>query len=66
MELWQYLVLFTIILYFAVCFGMIARRNGRNPFLWGVLSVLSPVNGLVLGYWAMTGHLPFNSAADSK
>jgi hypothetical protein len=49
------------ILYLAVCFGAIAKRTGRNPFLWGVVSVVSPVNAAVLGYWAWTGRLPFDA-----
>ena len=61
LELWQIAIVVGIILYLAVCFGTIARRNGRNPVIWGILSVLSPVNIIVLGYWALTGRLPFGS-----
>jgi hypothetical protein len=41
--------------YIAVCFGKIAARNGRNPLLYGLLSVISPVNLIILGIWAFSG-----------
>lgn len=63
LQLWQLAIVFSIIVYFAVCFGLIARRNGRNPFIWGVLSVLTPINAIILGYWAVTGRLPFGGKA---
>lgn len=44
--------LVALVLYVAVCFGLIARRNGRNPFLYGLLSVISPFNLVALGIWA--------------
>lgn len=44
-----------IVLYVAVCFGKIARKHGRNPWLFGLLSIVSPVNLIILGYWAFSG-----------
>ncbi len=44
-----------IALYVAVCFGKIARKHGRNPWLYGLLSIVSPVNLIILGYWAFSG-----------
>ncbi len=61
-EPWQMVLILGIIAYVAICFGMVAKRYGRNPFLWGLLSVLSPVNGIILGFWAVTGRLPFTRA----
>ena len=47
-----------LVAYVGVCFGLVARRHGRNPILWGLLSIVSPVNLALLGYWAATGRLP--------
>jgi hypothetical protein len=44
-----------LVVYVAVCFGRIAARHGRNPWLYGVLSVVSPVNLVILGVWAFSG-----------
>jgi hypothetical protein len=48
---------FTILLavYVAVCFGKIAHKHGRNPFLYGILAIIVPVNLVILGYWAFSG-----------
>jgi MFS family permease len=43
------------VVYIAVCFGRIAAKHGRNPWLYGILSVVSPVNLVILGYWAFSG-----------
>lgn len=43
-----------LIVYIAVCFGKIAAKHGKNPLLYGILSVISPVNLLILGYWAFS------------
>ena len=48
----HYAILLILVLYIAVCFGKIAARNNRNPVLYGILSVLTPVNLIILGYWA--------------
>jgi hypothetical protein len=42
------------VVYVAVCFGFIARKHGKNPILYGVLSVISPINLVILGYWAFS------------
>ncbi len=61
-ELWQAAIVAGLILSIAFCFGLLAKRSGRNPLLWGMLSVLSPVNLIILGYWACTRRLPFDRA----
>ena len=58
LELWQLAIILGLIGYVAVCFGLVARRYGRNPWLWGVAAVVSPVNLVILGYWAVVGRLP--------
>jgi hypothetical protein len=62
MEPWQVAILLAVIVYVGACFGLLARRHGRNPILWGALSILSPVNLVILGYWAVTRRLPFGRA----
>jgi hypothetical protein len=61
LELWQVAVVFVLIGYLAICFGLVAKRYGLNPWLWGAIAVISPVNLLVLGYWALMGRLPGRS-----
>ena len=58
MEIWQFAIVFGLIAYLGLCFGALAKRNGLNPWLWGAISVVSPINLLVLGYWALRGRLP--------
>ena len=41
-------------MYVAVCFGKIAAKHGRNPILYGILSLISPVNLIMLGVWAFS------------
>ena len=55
MQPFHYIIVFVIILYIAVCFGRIASKNGRNPILWGILSIVTPINLIILGYWAFSG-----------
>ena len=43
-----------VLVYIAVCFGKIAGKYGKNPILYGILSVLAPVNLIMLGYWAFS------------
>lgn len=43
-----------VLAYIAVCFGMIAGKHGRNPILYGILSIISPVNLVLLGIWAFS------------
>ena len=50
----RFFIIAVIILYIAVCFGKIAAKYGKNPILFGILSVISPVNLIILGYWAFS------------
>jgi len=43
-----------VVVYIGVCFGKIAARYGKNPILYGILSVVSPINLIILGYWAFS------------
>jgi hypothetical protein len=43
-----------ICIYIAVCFGKIAAKHGKNPILFGILSLISPINLIILGYWAFS------------
>ncbi|MFQ6001899.1 MAG: hypothetical protein ACE5LG_09585 [Anaerolineae bacterium] len=43
-----------VIVYVTVCFGRIAAKHGKNPILYGILSIISPVNLIILGYWAFS------------
>jgi len=52
---WTLITILIVVVYIAVCFGRIARKHGCNPWLYGLLSVVSPVNLLILGYWAFSG-----------
>lgn len=51
---WRVVGLVLLLAYIAVCFGRIAGKHGRNPILYGVLSILSPVNLILLGIWAFS------------
>ena len=51
--LW-WILISCLIIYVAVCFGTIAGKNGRNPILYGLLSIISPVNLIILGIWAFS------------
>jgi len=42
------------LIYVAVCFGKIAAKHGKNPILFGILSIISPINLIILGYWAFS------------
>ena len=53
-ELWQWVLGVVFIVYIAVCFGKIAEKHGRNPILYGILSVISPINLIILGIWAFS------------
>jgi apolipoprotein N-acyltransferase len=55
MDTLGWLVVGAIVVYVAVCFGKIAAKHGKNPILYVVLSVISPVNLIILGYWAFSG-----------
>ena len=49
---WHWVVAILLILYIAVCFGKIAEKNGRNGIIYGILSIISPINLILLGIWA--------------
>ncbi|NCO24071.1 MAG: hypothetical protein GW897_03015 [bacterium] len=42
------------LIYIAVCFGKIAAKHGKNPILFGILSIISPINLIILGYWTFS------------
>ncbi|MFQ6674986.1 MAG: hypothetical protein ACE5LH_01435 [Fidelibacterota bacterium] len=54
MEPIGWLLIAALFAYVAICFGRIAGKHGKNPVLYGVLSLLSPVNLIILGYWAFS------------
>jgi hypothetical protein len=54
MDTWGYVLLAILLVYIAVCFGKIAAKHGKNPILYGILSIISPVNMIILGYWAFS------------
>ena len=47
-------VIAIVVVYVAVCFGKIAAKHGKNPILYGILSIISPLNLIILGYWAFS------------
>jgi hypothetical protein len=49
-----YVIVMLLVFYVAVCFGKIAAKHGKNPILYGLLSIISPVNLIILGYWAFS------------
>ena len=55
MNAFGYGIVALLILYVAICFGKIAAKHGKNPVLYGILSIISPVNLIILGYWAFSG-----------
>ena len=48
------IILPIILIYIAVCFGKIAAKYGKNPLLFGILSIITPINLIILGYWAFS------------
>jgi hypothetical protein len=54
MATWEMWMTAAIVIYIAVCFGKIAARHGKNPFLFGLLSIISPINLIILGIWAFS------------
>ncbi|MBI5674298.1 MAG: hypothetical protein HZC48_00520 [Nitrospirae bacterium] len=50
----MWIIGFLVIIYVAVCFGKIAAKHDKNPILFGILSVISPINLIILGYWAFS------------
>lgn len=51
---WELAITAVLVIYIAVCFGKIAARYGKNPILYGFLSVISPINLIILGIWAFS------------
>jgi membrane protein DedA with SNARE-associated domain len=49
-----WVVVVIVLLYVAVCFGKIAAEHGKDPILYGIVSIISPVNLIILGYWAFS------------
>jgi apolipoprotein N-acyltransferase len=54
MDTLGWIVISLVVVYVAVCFGKIAAKHGKNPILYGILSIISPVNLIILGYWAFS------------
>ena len=54
MDTLGWVLLAIVLVYIAVCFGKIAAKHGKNPILYGILSIISPVNMIILGYWAFS------------
>ena len=48
------IILPIILVYVAVCFGKIAATHGKNRFLFGIFSIITPINLIILGYWAFS------------
>ncbi len=40
------------IIYLGLCAGLIAQKHGKNPVLYGLGAVISPINLIILGVWA--------------
>jgi hypothetical protein len=45
-------LLAAFIVYIGLCAGLIAAKHGKNPFLYGLMAVISPLNLVLLGVWA--------------
>jgi len=45
-----------VCIYIAVCFGKIAAKHGKNPIPFGILSIISPINLIILGFWAFSDY----------
>jgi hypothetical protein len=45
-----------VFIYIAVCFGKIAAKHGKDPIIYGILSIISPINLIILGYWAFSDY----------
>ena len=45
-----------VFIYIAVCFGKIASKHGKDPIIYGILSIISPINLIILGYWAFSDY----------
>jgi phosphatidylserine synthase len=54
MERFGWIIGLIVAVYVAVCFGKIAAKHGKNPVLYGMPSLIAPVNLIILGYWAFS------------
>ena len=54
MPIYAMVLVAVLLIYIAVCFGKIAAKHGKNPILFGILSIVQPVNLIILGYWAFS------------
>lgn len=55
MDILGKVILPIILVYVAVCFGKIAAKYGKNPFLFDIFSIITLINLIILGYWALSG-----------
>jgi apolipoprotein N-acyltransferase len=54
MDTLGWIVVGILLVYIAACFAKIAAKHGKSPILYGILSIISPVNLIILGYWAFS------------
>ena len=54
METSGWIIAAILLLYIAICFGKIAAKHGKTPVLYGILSIIGPINLIILGYWAFS------------
>jgi CspA family cold shock protein len=54
MVTYEFLIGTIVIAYIAVCFARIASKHDKNPILYGILSVIPPINLIILGCWAFS------------
>ncbi len=45
-------VVVAFVIYTGLCAGLIAQKHGKNPVLYGLGAVISPINLIILGVWA--------------
>jgi hypothetical protein len=46
------LIVVGYVLYVGLCAGRIAQKHGKNPVLYGIMAIISPLNLIILGVWA--------------
>ena len=66
MATYGFLIGVIVIVYIAVCFGRIASKHGKNPFLYGISSVISPINLIILGSWAFSDSSKENCSTSQR
>lgn len=52
----SWIITVIVCIYIAVCFGKITAKHGKNPILFGILSIISPINLIILGFWAFSDY----------